>query len=95
MSFGLTTWKADGTPVITPQGAGGVYVETLVREQGAGAITVTYPSLAGMSLRVFQVSAGSYTWSIGIGAGSIPYITLAPLPATFNGGPLYLMVFAT
>ena len=94
MSFGLTTWKADGTPVITAQGAGGVYVELLSRAPGAGVLTKSYPGEVGMQLRIYQVQAGAYTWVTGIGGDGIPYITLTPRPPTNLDGPAALMVFA-
>lgn len=94
MSIVLTTWKADGTPVITAQGAGGVYVELLGRAPGQGALTKSYPKEVGMQLRVYQVLAGAYKWVTGVGGDNIPYITLTPLPATNLDGPTSLMVFA-
>lgn len=94
MSFGLTTWKADGTPVITAQGAGGVFIEFLQMVPGNAATTKYYYGIVGMALRVFQVYAGSFTWNTGVTWDGIPYITINALPATYNGGQISLLIFA-
>jgi hypothetical protein len=94
MSFGLTTWKADGTAVITPLGAGGLFVEARVRLRAAGAGTVTYSGLNGRTLRVFQVYAGEFTWTTGVDGSGNPTLTFTLLPVTLNGGEIRLLVFA-
>lgn len=91
--MGLHTWKADGTPVITPLGEGGVFVQEVYRPVG-DSITITYPQLNGLQLRVYQVLAGSYTWATGTDGSGNPTLTLTALPATLNGGAIRLLVFA-
>ncbi len=92
MTFGLITFKSDGTPILTPDGAGGVYVETVIGTAGVGA-TRTYTGLTGMSLRVFQVAAGSHSWATGVDGSGNPTLTLTPIADNPNGGSV-LLVFA-
>ncbi len=94
MTFGLTTYKADGTAIITPFDAGGVFVEQRVRQVSAGSGTITYSNLTGFSLRVVQVYAGSFTWTTGTDGSGNPTITFTLLPTTYNGGEIRLLVFA-
>jgi hypothetical protein len=94
MGIGLITWKADGTPVVTAQGGGGVFVEMLSASPGQGSFTKYYSNAIGMVLRVYQVQAGAFTWSTGVDGWGVPYITLSQLEVKNVSGPATLMVFA-
>lgn len=94
MGIGLITWKADGTPVVTAQGAGGVFVEMLTVPAGQASFTKYYSSAIGMTLRVFQVYAGSHTWTTGIDQWGVPYISMTQLALLNISGQSTLMIFA-
>lgn len=91
--IGLWTFKPDGRPVITPTVAGGVFLG--MHQQSIGdSLVKTFLGAVGLSLRVYQIGAGSFTWTTGADAAGNPYLSFSPMPATFNGGPLRLLVFA-
>lgn len=94
MAMTLTTWRSDGRPIITALGKGGVFVETVTRNQGQGAGYFTYSNLVGHTLRIVQITGGSYTWSTGVDAWGQPYLALNPLPPTVHGSLTRLLVFA-
>lgn len=94
MGMTLTTWRSDGRPVITALGKGGVFVETIIRTQGEGSTYISYPSLRGRSLRIFEAHAGSFTWNVGVDGNGDPYITIAPAPVSYNGNYTTLLIFA-
>jgi len=92
MTFGLETW-VNGIPNITPDGAGGVYLETLTQTRSM-ALTRTYTGIVGMSLRVFQVGAGGFTWATGVDGSGNPYITFTAIASTYNEQTAILLMFA-
>ena len=94
MAVVLKTWRPTGTLVISPLSMGGIFVETLIRPRSAGSGTVTYPSLVGRGLRIFQVYATEFTWVNGVSNG-VPYITFTVLPAGVLEGEIRLLIFAT
>jgi hypothetical protein len=94
VSYVLKTRNARGEDVITPFSEGGLFVEVIGRSAGEGALSKTYPSLYGMTLRVIQVSAGPFTWSTGVDGAGNPYINLSPQATTILGGSTTLLVFA-
>lgn len=94
MSIGITTYKANGTPMITPDGAGGIYVETWRQSAGQPAVRA-YSGLRGMSLRVFQVMGGVFAWVVGQDGHGNPTITFSFEYKDAYGGDLILLVFAS
>lgn len=91
--IGLWTFKPDRRPVITPTVAGGVFLG--MHQQNIGdSLVKTFYGAPGLALRVFQVNAGSCTWSTGADASGNPQIYFTALPPTFNGGSALFLVFA-
>lgn len=74
MSFGITTFRANGTPIITPDGAGGVFVTTIFYSSTSPA-TTTFTGINGMSLRIFPILGGGVTYVTGNDGNGDPYIT--------------------
>ena len=94
MSLGIATYKPNGTPMITPDGAGGIYVETWRQGPDQPAVRVYY-GLRGMSLRVFQVMGGVFAWVVGQDEQGNPTITFSFEYKDAYGGDLILLVFAS
>ncbi|MDC8756267.1 hypothetical protein [Janthinobacterium fluminis] len=92
MTFGITTFRASGTPLLVPDGAGGLYIETWVQTASA-PLTRSYTNLQGMTLRVFEVWSGCFTWVLGVDGNGAPMIVFSP-PHGANGGTTGLLVFA-
>ncbi|MDN2671403.1 hypothetical protein OX459_08370 [Janthinobacterium sp. SUN026] len=89
----IWTFKPDGRPVITPNVAGGVFLS--MHQQNVGdPLVKTFYGATGLSLRVYQLGAGSFTWIAGIDADANPTLTFSQLSATLNGGSALLLVFA-
>lgn len=90
----MSIWTfRNGQPIITPAVAGGVFLG--IHQQNIGDPAVkTFAGAIGLSLRVYPVGAGSFTWTAGADAAGNPTITFTALPATFNGGAATLLVFA-
>lgn len=85
--------KPDGRPVITPTVAGGVFLGMHQQKVGDPLVRTFYGAV-GLALRVYQVYGGSFTWAAGQDGDGNPRLTFTAQPATFNGGPLLLLVFA-
>jgi len=54
----------------------------------------TFYNAVGLKLLVYQIGAGSFTWTTGQDAAGNPQIYFTALPMTFNSGPALLLVFA-
>ncbi len=78
MTVGIKTYKADGTMVLTPDGAGGVFVEYLRPTVGA-SYSKTYTGLTGLTIRVFQLYAGAHTWVVSTDGFGHPKIDFTPI----------------
>lgn len=94
MTFGFATWRADGTPIITPADAGGVFLDSIIREPSDGSGTISFPTMNGRTLRVFQVARGCYTWATGVDGAGDPYLTLSRTAVSYNDTRIILLVFA-
>lgn len=94
MTFGFRTWRADGTPIITPNDAGGVFADMVVRQPEEGSGSITYTELNGQHLRVFQVYPGAFTWTTGVDAAGNPFIYFTRNTATILDSEIRLLVFA-
>lgn len=94
MTFGMRTWRADGTPIVTEDDAGGLFVEKVLRARANGSGTVSYPQLNGFALRVMQIIPGCFSWAVGVDGAGNPYVTFTLLPQTVNEGNTLLIVFA-
>lgn len=94
MSYGLQTWKADGTPLVTMDGSGGVFIGII--EHGDGdPMSYVYTNLGGMSLRVVQASGNKNYWRIDT-VGGYPAVIIEDYVSTTHydyGGTLFLWVF--
>ncbi|WFR77825.1 hypothetical protein P9875_19100 [Janthinobacterium rivuli] len=91
--IGLWTFTTDGRPVITPTVAGGVFLGMHQQKVGDPLVR-TFHGAVGLALRVYQVHGGSFTWVVGQDGAGNPQLIFTAHPATFNGGPILLLVFA-
>ena len=73
MTSGIKTW-VNGVPNMTPDGAGGVFIERIIMPVTANAVRKTYPALAGMEIIVFVESSGTHTWTKGVDGNGYPYV---------------------
>ena len=78
MSYGLTTYKVDGTTVVLqPSTKSGVFGEayTITKSGTAGFQTIVeFPQYTGRSIRPMQLRPGGHVWYVGI-VNNIPIIT--------------------
>lgn len=90
---GIWTFKHDGTPIITPAVAGGVFLGMHLQKSGDPLIK-TFLGAAGLKLRVYQVGAGSFVWDAGNDADGNPTITFYEQSTTLGEQGVLLLVFA-
>ena len=78
MSYGLTTYKVDGTTVVLqPSTKSGVFGEayTITKSGTAGFQTIVeFPQYTGRSIRPMQLRPGGHVWYVGV-VNNIPRIT--------------------
>jgi hypothetical protein len=101
-TYGLTTYKADGTTVVLQNSTkSAVYGQTytLAKSNTAGAVTVkSFTEYTGRTIRPMQLSPGAHNWVLSY-VNSVPTITftegagLSNTFAAFYYGDTVLHIF--
>ena len=81
MAYGIKTFKADNTPILTPDSKSGVFARTfaLTRANGVlqpsdGSYRADFPEYNGRTLRAFQLKSGDAYWSRFVTSEGLNYI---------------------
>lgn len=96
MTFGFRTFTATGSPILSEQSAGGVFIG-YISHGYADSNSYAYPALAGKTLRVLQMMGSAFIWSVSYAAG-YPVIQISELTvnSTYSySASLELLVFAS
>lgn len=83
MTAGIITYVGPSLkPNITPDGAGGVFLETYIFDGIDPGVTVrkTWTNLGGMAIFAVVVIGGYHAWTQGIDGNGYPYIQSAGYP---------------
>jgi hypothetical protein len=96
MTYGFRTWKADGTPMLTLDGSGGVYIGFIQHDPNAGGSNqYVFTNIGDLQLRVVQANGNRNYWRLGT-VGGYPAIIIEEYESTTHydyGGTLDLWVF--